>query len=99
MRARDPIDLPDVRAIDLGLHAILRYVAIRTNAYIQFRSIDACNQTLGPMVIDRPRWQVSELSTGRTDLRIAVVIGIADDCIRVCDVQIVSDERHAKRRG
>ena len=96
--AAGAVDLEDGGAILLGLHPVLGDVAVRADADIELRAVGACDQALGPVVIDRPARQLRQSRARRGDLGVALVVGISDDGVGVGDIEIVADQRDAERR-
>src|SRR3984957_14476233 len=92
------VHLPDCGSLTFGLHSVFGDIAVGTHSDVELRTIRTGEESLGPMVIDRPTWKVGQLGSLVRDAGLSVLIGIADNCIGVRHVEIVTDQRDAKRR-
>src|ERR1700709_854408 len=90
------IDLKDVGAVFLRLDAVLRNVAVGSNADIKLRSIRTGDKALCPVVVYRTARQRHQRFTRRGDAHVAGLVWVPDDCIRVGDIKIAAYQRDAK---
>ncbi len=96
--ARDAVDLPDRGAAGFRFHAAFADVAVGAHRDIQLAAVRTCNDVFRPVVIDRPARQVEQFCRCRGNAGLAGLIGKADHGIRIGDIKIIADQRHAKRR-
>jgi hypothetical protein len=91
------VDLPYHRAVDVGCHAALRDVAVRTDSYVQEPATRARGQRLRPMMVDRRR-QIRDFHRLPTRLCLAVLVLESHDRILVGDKDAAVDECETVRR-
>src|SRR6185437_9450018 len=89
--ARRGIDLPDRGALLFSVDAMLRGVAVRTDADIELRSTGVGEQAFRPMMVVRPAGKRGDGGRRRGDARIAIVVRVADEGVRVGDVECVAN--------
>src|SRR5258708_2546792 len=65
---------------------------------IELGAIGARHHALGPVMIDRSAGKIRELGAGVRDFGLPVLIGIADDGVRVRHVKIMANQRDAEGR-
>src|SRR3984893_14619238 len=98
MRAGGSINLPDRGSFVFGPDSVFADVAVRSNPDIEFGAVWTGQQSLGPVMIDRPAGKIGQLGASGCDAGLSILIRIADDGIGVRDVKIVANQGDPKRR-
>ena len=92
------INLPDGGASGFNCHPPLRNIAVGANRDIQKFAIGAGNQVFRPMVIDRTGGQIHQFDARRFNAKVAWRIREAHYRVRIGNIQVAADQRHAEGR-
>src|SRR5271167_3792535 len=92
------VDLPYGGSLTFDLDSIFADIAVGTDSDVKLGAIRTGKQGLGPVVVDRPAWQVGQFGSLSRDGGLSILIRVADDGIGVRHIEIVANQRDAKRR-
>ena len=97
-RTAGAVDFPDGRAAFLGRHAVLGHIAVGAHGGVELAAVEAGDQRLGPVVVQRTARQVGQLAATGGNAQIALVVGVLPNRIGVRHVQEVAHQRHTEGR-
>jgi acetoin utilization deacetylase AcuC-like enzyme len=96
--ARAPIDFENGSAVDFLVHTVFTDIAVGSDTDIKLAAVRAGDQAFCPVMIELAAGKVGKAMAWVSDFGLSFFIREAHDGIRIGDVEIAVDLRHAEGR-
>ncbi|MNC41761.1 hypothetical protein D3C75_905390 [compost metagenome] len=91
------VHFPDRGAPLFLVHTVFAYVAVGADRHEKFLAIGAGDDVLGPVVVERPAWQLDYRLAFIANLHGTGLVVKAQQPVGVGDVEVLADQGHAER--